>query len=656
VQVCNSLSTKSWEKIKHDIITTATQKVKEFQGGQLTNHLKYWKTITNNRNILEYVEGIKLDFLEIPKQTFEPKPFEVTKELRQKINAKLQEYLNKEIIQKVYPEKGHFISNIFTKQKKDGDIRIVLDVSNLNDYIEDEHFKMEGVREIKTMIKRNSFMASIDWKDAYYTVNLDSNFRKYFRFYWEEQLYQFTCAPNGLKSVPRIFTKLTRALMAEARRQGAKVSPYLDDSIIGGDNLTEGRINVITLCDVSEKSGFVVHPVKSNLDPEQIIDHLGYIWNSEIMTLQINSERKNKILKLAIQIRSWIKAKIKIKIQTIAQLNGCIVSSLPANPYGGLQFKSLEIFVNQQLRFYRGNYKARVTVPQQFLKDVQGIIETISHTSAPIIREPPEIFITSDASFIGWGASMYNPNGSEIMKTGGNWFEKEIDKMINYLELQAAIFAYLSFCRSMRDRHVLIQIDNKTAISYINKQGGRKKHLNDLAKSLWKNAKRKNMWITAVYIPGKENSVADEESRKWHDNLEWELSRKMFDTIVGRFWQPEIDLFASRLNHKVPIYASWKHDPYAAHVNAFNISWTNLQGYAFPPFNQIGKVLQKVVHEKANIILICPDWPNQVWYTEAIKLADKCIYFSREEVTHSFLTDVQSPAVRLIAIMINCAT
>ena len=52
-------------------------------------------------------------------------------------------------------------------------------------------------------------MASLDLKDAYYTVGVNPSHRKYLRFIWKNVLYQFTCLPNGLSSCPRKFTKLT---------------------------------------------------------------------------------------------------------------------------------------------------------------------------------------------------------------------------------------------------------------------------------------------------------------------------------------------------------------------------------------------------------------------------------------------------------------
>ena len=57
---------------------------------------------------------------------------------------------------------------------------------------------MENLKSAITLMSPNCYMASIDLKDAYYSVSIDTNHRKYLRFVWKNQLFQFTCLPNGL--------------------------------------------------------------------------------------------------------------------------------------------------------------------------------------------------------------------------------------------------------------------------------------------------------------------------------------------------------------------------------------------------------------------------------------------------------------------------
>ena len=133
-------------------------------------------------------------------------------------------------------------------------------------------------------------------------------------------------------------------------------------------------------------------------------------------------------------------------------------------------------------------------------------------------------------------------------------------------------------------------------------------------------AEDKNIWTTASYIPGIENYDADAESRKKQTELEWMLNQKNFTKIISKFkFQPEADLFPSRLNAQLPVFVSYHPDPEAMHTNAFLISWRGRPFYAFPPFAVIGKVLHKIVLDLATEIIVVPNWPTQPWYSLLMK-------------------------------------
>ena len=54
--------------------------------------------------------------------------------------------------------------------------------------------------------------------------------------------------------------------------------------------------------------------------------------------------------------------------------------------------------------------------------------------------------------------------------------------------------------------------------------------------------------MSAAHIPGSSNVDADQLSRNLNLNLEWMLSKPIFQRIVSLFGKPDIDLFASRLD------------------------------------------------------------------------------------------------------------
>ena len=114
--------------------------------------------------------------------------------------------------------------------------------------------------------------------------------------------------------------------------------------------------------------------------------------------------------------------------------------------------------------------------------------------------------------------------------------------------------------------------------------------------------------------------MADFHLRCFTENTEWALNTDVFLLLPNIFFQPEIDLFASALNHQIPTYISWLPDPNAYAVNAFTVSWTDLQFYAFPPFSLIPRVLVRIVTGRATGILIIPQWTTQSWFPQMLNL------------------------------------
>ena len=66
-----------------------------------------------------------------------------------------------------------------------------------------------------------------------------------------------------------------------------------------------------------------------------------------------------------------------------------------------------------------------------------------------------------------------------------------------------------------------------------------------------------NIWIPAVHVPGRKNTIADFMSRSLNESTESQLSSAIFKKIVRTFnFEQEIDLFASYLNYQVENYIS----------------------------------------------------------------------------------------------------
>ena len=86
------------------------------------------------------------------------------------IQVILEEMLHKQIKRETTHESTEFVYPIFIVKKADGATRLILNLKELNEFVKYERFKMDGIKTIINMVTRNCFMATIDLKDAYYSV------------------------------------------------------------------------------------------------------------------------------------------------------------------------------------------------------------------------------------------------------------------------------------------------------------------------------------------------------------------------------------------------------------------------------------------------------------------------------------------------------
>jgi len=130
------------------------------------------------------------------------------------MEEEVQGLLVKPAIVVVPPCKDQFISRLFLVQKKDGSHRPMINLKPLNGFVQKQHFKMEGSSMVKDLLQPGDWMCYLNLKDAYHSVSIAKEHRKYLRFIWNGQIFEFTCLPFGLSSAARTFTKLLRPAMA----------------------------------------------------------------------------------------------------------------------------------------------------------------------------------------------------------------------------------------------------------------------------------------------------------------------------------------------------------------------------------------------------------------------------------------------------------
>lgn len=344
---------------------------------------------------------MKLNFTSKPPQGVVPRQFRFDSDKKSLIQNEVTLLLNRGVVSKILWSPDLFVSNIFSRPKPNGRIRLIIDLTELNDHLEKEHFKMDHIEIAINMVTKGSYMASVDLKDAYFSIPLHKNFRKFVCFIWEGELFQFNCIPFGLSPAPRIFTKILKPLFSIFREQGHHGFSYIDDTFIWASDFLQCQRSLSFIIELFQKLGFTVNSNKSSLIPAHSMVFLGYIIDTERMEVRPTPEKisgvKEKIKKYLSSDTNWF------KIRDVASILGTLVDLTKGVDYGLAHYKNLERCKIWGLILQKQNFNKFMKISRRGFTDLQWWWENIEKRVRKIRALSPDFEITTDASLLGWG-------------------------------------------------------------------------------------------------------------------------------------------------------------------------------------------------------------------------------------------------------------
>ena len=228
----------------------------------------------------------------------------------------------------------------------------------------------------------------------------------------------------------------------------------------------------------------------------------------------------------------------------------------------------------------------------------------------------PDMSFYSDESDVGWGAIVGEHQVS------GVWTPSQWELSINLREMMAVQDGLLEFSSLLRGRTIALFCDIVTTVAYLRRSGGTR------SQDLFLEAREILLWVESMkitllpqLIQGSLNTRADLLSRP---NLvigsEWTLHQEVVQDLL-RQWPAIIDLFATSLSARLPVFFAPAWEPKAAGVDAFLHPGDNLQAYAFPPIAIIARVLLKLsASHICDLTLIAPFWPQREWFPALLDL------------------------------------
>ena len=544
-------------------------------GARLRNFPREWDNLTTDRYVRSIVrDGYRVELISAPPLSPVPIPMKLLRDTEQS-NALLREImslLDKGAIEELDPRSlsPGFYSRLFLVPKTDGSHRPVFDLKSLNQFVHKEKFKMTTPRTVTNAMHKGDWAVSIDLKDAYFHVPIHVRSRRLLRFAIATndglRVFEFRALPFGLTSAPRVFTKVILPLGHHAHLHTVCLLQYLDDWLLRSTNKSLLARQTSWLLDIIRRVGFVLNVAKSQLTPTQRLIHIGVEYH---LDLGLMFPPMTRVQKFEDKISTLMSVPITTAYIFLSLL-GLLSSATDAIPLGRLHLRPLQLYLLSHWAPASKDLKALIPVKHDLLDHHLRWWLDRKCTRAGMLLDIPEAqtHLFTDASESGWGAHL------DKHQVSGSWSTREATLHINHLEMLAVLYALRAFLVQLKGLTVQLMSDNASVVSYIRKQGGTVSvPLYLLTREVLILARDAQITLLAKHIPGERNALADLLSRM--DKIvhtEWTLLHSVFEALCMAWDTPNLDLFATRLNNRLPVFVSPMADPLAVDVDAMSMS------------------------------------------------------------------------------------
>ena len=162
--------TKVYVRISNTLPFKLHNTTENFVAAKTKNFKQSWHKLTTDPWIRNTITGYQVEMNDQPVQICEPKPLKFSCKEKVLINLEIDRFLKCKFIEPVSEiEPYKFASNIFFRPKKDGKIRIILNLKTLNsEYLEKQHFKIESLQSAVNAMRKTCWFRSVDLAEAFW--------------------------------------------------------------------------------------------------------------------------------------------------------------------------------------------------------------------------------------------------------------------------------------------------------------------------------------------------------------------------------------------------------------------------------------------------------------------------------------------------------
>jgi len=198
------------------------------RAGRISAFYHAWELLTEDSFVLNTVKGYRLVFERPPSQLAPLPPPRFDRGFSEEEVAAANRTLeDQQAISRCLPMEGQFLNTFFLVPKPGTETHSVLNCKKLNVFLEVEKFQLEYGRTALGPLSPRDFFGKLYFAQAYYSVAIHPDSRRFVRFTFQETLYEFRFLPFGLCTGPWVFTKLLKPVVQFLRRRDFRSLIYL---------------------------------------------------------------------------------------------------------------------------------------------------------------------------------------------------------------------------------------------------------------------------------------------------------------------------------------------------------------------------------------------------------------------------------------------
>lgn len=224
----------------------------------------------------------------------------------------------------------------------------------MNNIIEFPKFKYEDLKVASQHLEKDFYFSTFDLKSGYHHISIQEQDRTFLGFSWTygnglTKFYQFLVLPFGLASACYVFTKVLKPLIKKWRKNGIKITLYLDDGILCAQSYSLTKFQAGLVQNDLRNAGFIVNLKKSHLEPAQIGTWLGFNIDTTKMEFSVPKE---KIIKLLHLLSIAVNSK-SVSAKLISIIAGSLISmSIAIDSLTRLFTRQMYAFIESRINWY----------------------------------------------------------------------------------------------------------------------------------------------------------------------------------------------------------------------------------------------------------------------------------------------------------------